>query len=54
MNDSKINRFLKTYNEKIYQITGVSPAQMQENKYIEIQDIIDSIKKPRQNRNHNT
>jgi hypothetical protein len=45
MNNNKIVRFIKTYNGTIHQTTGVSPAQMQDNKDIEVQYIIDSISK---------
>jgi hypothetical protein len=48
----KINRFLQTYKGTIHQTTGVSPAQMQDNKRLEIQYIVDSINK--QNKIENT
>jgi hypothetical protein len=41
----KINRFLEIYNGTIYQTTGVSPSQMQSNKDLEVDYIINSINK---------
>jgi hypothetical protein len=42
----KINPFINTYNRTRQQTTGVSPAQMQDNKDLEVQHIVDSINKP--------
>jgi hypothetical protein len=42
---SKITKFIKTYNGTIYQKNGVSRAQMQENKDLEVEYIVDSINK---------
>jgi hypothetical protein len=46
--DSKINPILKTYNKTIYQTSGVSPTQMQDNKDFEGQHIIESLNKQNQ------
>jgi hypothetical protein len=43
--DSKIIKFNKTCNGIIHQTTEVSPAQMQDNKDLEVQYIVDSINK---------
>jgi hypothetical protein len=48
----KTNKFLKTYNGTIQQTTGVSPAQVQDNKRFVVQYIVDSINK--QNKIENT
>jgi hypothetical protein len=43
MSDSKTQKFLKSYNKTIQQRTGLSPSQMQGNKCLEVQYVIDSI-----------
>jgi hypothetical protein len=45
ISDFKINKFIKTYNKTIHQSRGVSLSQMQDNKNLEVQYIIDSIQK---------
>jgi hypothetical protein len=45
MTDSKINQFLKANNKTIHKTTGVSPAQMQDNKDLELQYITESMNK---------
>jgi hypothetical protein len=42
---TKINRLIKTYNITMHQTTEESPAQMEENKVLEVMYIIESINK---------
>jgi hypothetical protein len=49
---SNIHKFLKTCNKNLYQTTRLSPGQLQDNKDIEIQYIIESPNE--QNKNLST
>jgi hypothetical protein len=42
--NSKINDFVKNYNNTIHKETGVSPIQMQNDKTLEVNYIIDKLK----------
>jgi hypothetical protein len=45
MTDSKVHKFIKICNETIHQSTGISSDQMQSNKNLEVQYIIESLNK---------
>jgi hypothetical protein len=44
VDDSKIKGFTKTYNNTVHKETGVSPIQMQNDKTLEVNYIIDKLK----------
>jgi alpha-N-acetylglucosamine transferase len=45
INDTEISRFMKPFDRAIHQTTEVSPSQIQYNKDLKVQYIIDSINK---------